>query len=960
MVKSISILFLLIVTIYYVFPHLPSDYVTPDKQLFMKNAGQWDQRVSYRTNVLGVHASFLQNGISFCSIKNSISLDAEAQNNKYRELLIWNMLFENTIGAENIRSSNFHESSVNYLFGSDPSGWIKNVPQYEQLTYENMYNNIDVRYSLINNQLKYDIIVKENGKVKDIKIKFDGIKKLEIDHSGKLVVETPWGIYKEDIPYTYQNINGKVNAVDAKYKLLSNNTFTFEISQYNPVYPLIIDPFTLQWSTYMGVTSNNALNFANAIAIGNDGSVYVGGVGDVGFPITPGLIIDSAYLTTAPFVVKLNSKGQGMYSTFLSPGGYVLAIEVLDNNEPIIVGTSDTGTPVPTSGYQDTVNGSSEGFILRLNIDGDSVVYGTYFGGTSSEDITALAVDANNDVYITGLTFSSGLNMASGGYKSTYTGQKDVFVAKFSEDLSTLINFTYLGGTKDEDPYEITIDTDGNIIVAGTTNSTDYDYTNNGGYDTTLNGTQSDIFVSKLSSNLDLLLASTLIGSGHIDRLRGMAVNSKNQIILGGGARNGDYPITTTAIQSVHGNPSVVFNGVLSILNEDLDSLVYSTFYGGTQSNLIHDVACNNRDEIYIIGSGALWKDPDYPTYQDTADITDAIFIAHFTSDGADYACGGFTYFGGNSFIDIANDMDILNNIDADTIVACGYTHSSNLQLTTGTYYANNPNGSLGTAYQPFLFKMNIGKPNIEKLIDSTISICNTDTIMLSILNDSLYDIFSWTPAYNISDTDSSIVSVYPNQDTTYQIIVQNACIADTAYYSIVIDKSLLLDVMSDTTITYNESIKIIVNTNEEADQYSWIPAENLDCDDCKEPIASPIVDTKYYLEAISMSGCLFTDSILISVVYENLHLFIPNAFSPNQDNINDFFELSGQGINKVSFAIYDRLGQKVFESGNLSLKWDGRYKEQALSEHVFVIRGDVEFVNGEVQAIKGNVTILE
>ena len=88
--------------------------------------------------------------------------------------------------------------------------------------------------------------------------------------------------------------------------------------------------------------------------------------------------------------------------------------------------------------------------------------------------------------------------------------------------------------------------------------------------------------------------------------------------------------------------------------------------------------------------------------------------------------------------------------------------------------------------------------------------------------------------------------------------------------------------------------------------------------------------------------------------------MFIPDAFSPNNDGKNDIFYVYGKGIKKIEFCIFDRLGEKVFSSDDIKQGWDGTYKGTKLSKAVFVYYVKVEFYSGNLIEKKGNVTLIK
>lgn len=146
---------------------------------------------------------------------------------------------------------------------------------------------------------------------------------------------------------------------------------------------------------------------------------------------------------------------------------------------------------------------------------------------------------------------------------------------------------------------------------------------------------------------------------------------------------------------------------------------------------------------------------------------------------------------------------------------------------------------------------------------------------------------------------------------------------------------------------------------------YQWSPATGLSCTTCPNPTATPSVTTQYCVVVTDPSGCSDSACVLIEVEYPcptATDFTVPNAFSPNKDGKNDIFILQGLGLCLVEFKmmIYDRWGEKVWETENVNTGWDGSYRGKPLDPQVFVYYITAKFVNsGEEFVKKGNVTLM-
>jgi len=115
------------------------------------------------------------------------------------------------------------------------------------------------------------------------------------------------------------------------------------------------------------------------------------------------------------------------------------------------------------------------------------------------------------------------------------------------------------------------------------------------------------------------------------------------------------------------------------------------------------------------------------------------------------------------------------------------------------------------------------------------------------------------------------------------------------------------------------------------------------------------VIITDGNLCAASGSASIFSSSVPCSTPY----LYIPNIFSPNGDGENERLFVQGSGIKELTFIIYDRWGEKIFESEDTGIGWDGTYKGKPMNEAVFVYYVKATFINSEIVERKGNVTLV-
>lgn len=198
--------------------------------------------------------------------------------------------------------------------------------------------------------------------------------------------------------------------------------------------------------------------------------------------------------------------------------------------------------------------------------------------------------------------------------------------------------------------------------------------------------------------------------------------------------------------------------------------------------------------------------------------------------------------------------------------------------------------------------------------------------------------------------------------DYTVTITDQNNCQVDTMFTVLQGPPFEVNALPSDTTIDLGQIVQLnVLPTNGNIGSLIWQPSSGLDCSDCITPTASPLKTINYFVTVTSDSGCIAWDSVRITVIpaYE---IFIPNVFTPNGDGANDYFEVFGnkQSWKQFNIMVFNRWGEKVYESNDMNFKWDGVYKGVVLNPSVFVYTVNLVFLDNYVPEIyKGSVTLM-
>jgi hypothetical protein len=324
----------------------------------------------------------------------------------------------------------------------------------------------------------------------------------------------------------------------------------------------------------------------------------------------------------------------------------------------------------------------------------------TFLGGSDADDTyePSIALDKDGNVYVTGFTSSHDFPTTPGAYSKNFSGgTRDRFVSKFNNDLTELLASTFLGGrgerggiiggNGDELGHAISVDDDGNVYLAGYTESTDFPVTK-GSFDESYNGGR-DVFISKLDSNLSTLLASTYIGGSGDEGFQwpriDMTIDQNGDVYVAGITHSTDFPTSDFAFDRTFNGGLRAGDAFLVKLDGNLTNLLAATYIGGSGNEWRISVIMDENKSVIISGET---ESPDFPTTPEAYDkeanendnIIKDIFISKLSLDLSTLKAS--TYFGGNN---LEEALKIRVNKDGD-IYAAGYTESKDFPTTQGAY----------------------------------------------------------------------------------------------------------------------------------------------------------------------------------------------------------------------------------------------------------------------------------
>jgi gliding motility-associated-like protein len=144
---------------------------------------------------------------------------------------------------------------------------------------------------------------------------------------------------------------------------------------------------------------------------------------------------------------------------------------------------------------------------------------------------------------------------------------------------------------------------------------------------------------------------------------------------------------------------------------------------------------------------------------------------------------------------------------------------------------------------------------------------------------------------------------------------------------------------------------------------FHWTPESSFDCPDCPCVVINPEITAWYSVTVLDSFDCphTFNFKILVTIPScDSSNIFLPNAFSPNGDSKNDILFVRGTNIERMHLGIYNRWGQKVFESFDQQNGWDGTFNGSLLTPDVFGYHLEVDCIGGSKYFKKGNISIVK
>lgn len=596
----------------------------------------------------------------------------------------------NLVGANpNARISTGKKSQdyINY-YNAD----VINVYGFEEITYHDIYPNIDWVLRTTEKGLKYDFVVRVGGNPAQIRLQFDHQEGLKLNADGSLTISNRMGTINEQAPVSFQG-----DKTVASRFVLTANILQFDIAAYDHSKTLVIDPEVL-WATYYGGSNQD---YIHSTAIDSFSNIYIAGktlsaniFGMPGYQQIYGGLNDA-------FLTKFDSDGHRLWSTYYGGDGDDIANAVAANESGSVIaiaGLTSSQNRIAVDAYQNnlycTVSGNtttctSDGFIARFNASGWRES-STYYGHAGHDEFISLAV-TNHRIYALGFTTSSSNISSSSLPANGYRGDGDIFMVSFHLNINGTFfgsrEYAYYYGGADEDvPQTLFFDKNNNqLYITGYTFSTS-NIATAGAHQTTSAG-QIDAVLYKLNLSGGNVW-STYFGGANHDVGTSIALDTMGNIYLSGYTWSSNNIASSANVHQSTIGDTINPDAFLAKFNPN-GSRVWSTYYGGANREDISTCHVTDDNNVYLIGDT---NSPDgiaYNGFQNSLAGKYDFYIARFDTTGQRLWA---TYYGSDSSDYGQIGTAVINKKNSDMYIA-GITFSPANLATNNSFQPNYVDG---------------------------------------------------------------------------------------------------------------------------------------------------------------------------------------------------------------------------------------------------------------------------
>jgi gliding motility-associated-like protein len=505
----------------------------------------------------------------------------------------------------------------------------------------------------------------------------------------------------------------------------------------------------------------------------------------------------------------------------------------------------------------------------------------------------------------------------------------------------------------------------GTIILSG-------DYTNDGVFYSANNSFMNLVGPFQNIGGLNPTTFSNLVIDGTDNKKCNIKTNvaedlrfNNNKIIIG----NYDlFLLSPASITSPDSNKFVVTNGSGSLIKKNVTLTSDFLFPVGDATNSYKPVTLNYSG---VADTFAVRVAPGLlpPTTADNECVQYTYFVKESNNGGsnASLKLGWSTNSEGSSFDRTKAYMWQYDNADWNILPGTPGA-SSNLPATKWYYMTSGITDFSSTSYSFIVRSYLMLLLNSQSPSQST---CENNTVTFSVTASGSDIQYQWQENCGSGWTDISDNMIYSGTQTSeltisnaspgmdgcmYQCVMENLLNSVTSQaVTLTVHPTPQADAGHDTTIMAGTTLQLNATGGT---SYLWFPETALSDPNIPDPVSSTLENISYIVYTTDEFGCTSSDTINI-IVDVTTDIFIPDIFSPNDDGQNDILYVRGKGIKELDFIIYDRWGEKVFETNDLNTGWDGTYKGDKLFTAVFVYYIKVAFYDGNNYEGKGNITLV-
>ncbi|MHA2425762.1 MAG: DUF7948 domain-containing protein [Candidatus Thorarchaeota archaeon] len=637
---------------------------------FIENKGQFSEEVIFLSPTDFGHIA-LCNGYFLINVQGESGSDPDQNDGVLGQVV--KVDFVDSSGHEPEGDDDLGYVS-NYFYGNDRSLWKTGVRNFRGASYRDLWPGIDLTFVNKEGELKYEFYMAPGADPDDIVMSVEGANEVHVEDN-YLKFDVLQDIQLIDGPLRTHYSDRDKEVIPSSFRENSDETVGIELGSYDPSREITIDPVI--FSTYLGgsgsdsaaytaidndshvyvagttlsadfPTTSGAYSTTGAgsqdvviskinrtgsnlifstyvggfgyelvrdIKIDDNGDIhFTGGTTSSNFPMTSGTYDNTLNGTYDGFYVKLNRTGSSLeYSTYFGGNSYEYghALDLGEDGYPVIVCyTYSSDFPTTTNAYQTSMGGSVDFGVLKINLSGSNLDFSTYIGGISIEYPYDLIIDSDDSIVICGQTYSTDFPITSDAYQTTKSTGYESVVLRLSSNGEELYNSTFIGGLSTDLARSVNIDNKGNIIITGSSSSSNYPVTT-GSYSTTKSGSE-DIIISKFDKHLKNLINSTFIGGSSTQTGRRILIDEKGRIIVGGDTSSSDFPVVNGSYytNNIGGDDFILFR-----MDENLTSMDYSTYFGGSLSDIMNGMAINSYGNIVLTG---VTQSSDFPTTENS------------------------------------------------------------------------------------------------------------------------------------------------------------------------------------------------------------------------------------------------------------------------------------------------------------------------------------------------------